>query len=79
MSKPKPEISRVVAPERGEDDALEASLRPKRLAEFVGQKQARENLAVFIAAARGRRANSASISARRQVRSLPGPATLLPS
>jgi Holliday junction DNA helicase RuvB len=54
MSKPKPEISRVVAPERGEDDALEASLRPKRLAEFVGQKQARENLAVFIAAARGR-------------------------
>src|SRR5271155_3196186 len=54
MSKPKPEISRVVAPERGEDDALEASLRPKRLAEFVGQKQARENLAIFVEAARGR-------------------------
>ncbi len=45
---------RMVAPERREDDALEASLRPKRLAEFVGQRQARENLAVFIAAARAR-------------------------
>jgi holliday junction DNA helicase RuvB len=46
--------TRMVAPERREDDALEASLRPKRLAEFVGQRQARENLAVFIAAARAR-------------------------
>jgi holliday junction DNA helicase RuvB len=45
---------RLVAPERGEEDSLEASLRPKRLAEFVGQKQARENLAVFIEAARAR-------------------------
>jgi holliday junction DNA helicase RuvB len=45
---------RVVAPERGEDDALEASLRPKRLTEFVGQKQACENLSVFIAAAKAR-------------------------
>ncbi len=45
---------RLVAPERGEDDALEASLRPKRLSEFVGQAQARENLAVFIQAAKAR-------------------------
>jgi Holliday junction DNA helicase RuvB len=45
---------RHVAPERGEDDALEASLRPKRLAEFVGQQQARDNLSVFIAAAKAR-------------------------
>ena len=45
---------RLVAPERGEDDTLDASLRPKRLAEFVGQKQARENLSVFIEAARAR-------------------------
>jgi Holliday junction DNA helicase RuvB len=44
----------MVAPERREDDALEASLRPKRLAEFVGQRQVRENLGVFIAAARAR-------------------------
>jgi Holliday junction DNA helicase RuvB len=45
---------RIVAPERGEDDTLEASLRPKRLADFVGQQQARENLSVFINAAKAR-------------------------
>src|SRR6201993_5155339 len=45
---------RLVAPERSEDDALEASLRPKRLADFVGQQQARENLRVFIKGARAR-------------------------
>jgi len=50
MAKP----DRLVAPERGEDDALEASLRPKRLADFVGQQQARENLSVFIEAAKAR-------------------------
>jgi len=43
-----------LAPERSEDDTLEASLRPKRLADFVGQAQARENLSVFIDAARAR-------------------------
>ena len=53
-SKPKSPTDRLVAPERGEDDTLEASLRPKRLAEFVGQKQARDNLAIFIEAARQR-------------------------
>src|SRR5579862_1518469 len=47
--------TRLVGGERREEDALEASLRPKRLAEFVGQKQARENLSVFIAAARARK------------------------
>ena len=46
--------ARMVAPERREDDALEAGLRPKRLAEFVGQRQVRENLAVFVEAARTR-------------------------
>src|SRR5258706_15022393 len=45
---------RLVAAERREDDLAEASLRPQRLAEFVGQEQARSNLAVFIAAARAR-------------------------
>jgi Holliday junction DNA helicase RuvB len=52
--KTKPEIDRLVAPARAEEDSLEASMRPKRLAEFVGQKQARENLAIFIEAARAR-------------------------
>src|SRR5437762_4671899 len=50
---PKP-VERLVAPERGEDDTLEASLRPKRLAEFVGQAQAKANLSVFIDAAKAR-------------------------
>ncbi len=44
----------LVTPERREEDAAEASLRPQRLIEFVGQEQARQNLAVFIAAARAR-------------------------
>ncbi len=46
---------RLVAPDRSADDALESSLRPKRLSEFVGQKQACENLSVFIAAAKKRK------------------------
>src|SRR5437868_1533749 len=46
--------SRFVTAERREEDVLEASLRPKRLSEFVGQKQARENLTVFIQAAKSR-------------------------
>jgi Holliday junction DNA helicase RuvB len=58
MAKPKPatsdSASRFVTAERRDEDALEASLRPKRLAEFVGQKQARENLSVFIEAAKAR-------------------------
>jgi Holliday junction DNA helicase RuvB len=45
---------RLVTPERTEDDSLEASLRPKRLADFVGQQQARENLSIFIQAAKDR-------------------------
>src|SRR6266700_1744737 len=58
VAKPKPdpakEGSRLIAPERREEDELEASLRPKRLAEFIGQQQARENLSVFIEAAKAR-------------------------
>jgi Holliday junction DNA helicase RuvB len=45
---------RLVAPERSADDTLESSLRPKTLNDFVGQQQARENLKVFIDAAKGR-------------------------
>ncbi len=36
------------------DDAPDTSLRPLNLSEFIGQRQARENLQVFIEAARGR-------------------------
>jgi len=46
--------SRVVAADFGQDDTLEMSLRPARLDDFIGQRQLRENLAVFIAAARAR-------------------------
>ena len=44
---------RLITPERlGEDS--DAALRPKALADFVGQRSARENLKVFIDAARAR-------------------------
>ena len=46
---------KLVSGERREEDAAEASLRPQRLSEFIGQEQARNNLGVFIAAARGRK------------------------
>ncbi|AKH42665.1 Holliday junction DNA helicase RuvB [Altererythrobacter atlanticus] len=42
-----------LSPERQPEDA-DAALRPKSLGEFVGQAAARENLRVFIEAARGR-------------------------
>ena len=43
-----------IAAEHGEQDAAEASLRPQTLDEFVGQRQLRDNLRVFIDAARSR-------------------------
>jgi len=45
---------RLVTPDHSDDDTLESSLRPKTLSEFVGQQQARENLSVFIEAAKAR-------------------------
>ncbi|HMF26929.1 MAG TPA: Holliday junction branch migration DNA helicase RuvB [Pseudolabrys sp.] len=45
---------RLMAAERGDDDT-DASLRPQRLTEFIGQEQARANLKVFIEAARARK------------------------
>jgi len=46
--------SRTVSAERREEDVAEVSLRPQTLEEFVGQQASRENLAVFVAAARAR-------------------------
>ncbi|MCS6923830.1 MAG: AAA family ATPase, partial [Fimbriimonadales bacterium] len=53
---PKHESSaRIVDPaRRAEEAASEATLRPQRLSEFIGQQQLKENLSVFIQAARGR-------------------------
>src|SRR4051794_7703562 len=48
------EDGREIAPVRRDEDAAEASLRPQILAEFIGQRASRENLAVFIEAARAR-------------------------
>ncbi len=44
----------LLSPERAEEDEAERSLRPQKLSEFIGQPQARANLAVFIKAARER-------------------------
>src|SRR5271169_4500486 len=41
----------LVSPERRDEDQAEASLRPQRLAEFIGQEKACSNLKVFIEAA----------------------------
>ncbi len=47
--------ARVVMAAPTTEDAVEASIRPQSLEDFVGQQQLRDNLGVFIAAARGRR------------------------
>jgi len=44
---------RLITPARRTED-VDAALRPKSLDEFIGQKAARENLRIFISAARGR-------------------------
>ncbi|HEU5481880.1 MAG TPA: Holliday junction branch migration DNA helicase RuvB [Sphingomicrobium sp.] len=45
--------ARITTPERTSEDA-DLALRPKSLDEFIGQKAARENLRVFVHAAKGR-------------------------
>ena len=46
---------RIVSPElEDEDRQFDLTLRPKKLAEFVGQPKLKENLAIAIEAARGR-------------------------
>jgi Holliday junction DNA helicase RuvB len=47
---------RVIAPEQIEDEkAFEANIRPRTLDEYVGQAQVKENMKVFIRAAKDRR------------------------
>ena len=48
------DTERTVSPVRALEDAAEASLRPQTLSDFVGQKASRENLSIFIEAARSR-------------------------
>ena len=47
--------SRLAAPEyTHEDSDLEATLRPKTFEEYIGQEKAKENLKVYIEAAKSR-------------------------
>lgn len=49
------DASRIIAPQTQPEDAgIELSLRPKTLAEFIGQPKVKENLGVFLQAAKGR-------------------------
>jgi Holliday junction DNA helicase RuvB len=48
--------ARVLAgPAKGEDAELDVSLRPKKLVDYVGQKNIKENLRVFVGAAKKRK------------------------
>jgi Holliday junction DNA helicase RuvB len=50
-----PGVERIqAAPAYGSDEELDRSLRPRRLADFVGQRAVKDQLAVFIEAARAR-------------------------
>jgi holliday junction DNA helicase RuvB len=51
------ETDRLISPvpASAQEEALERALRPKQLAEYVGQEKIRGQLEIFIQAARGRR------------------------
>ncbi|MCL2108622.1 MAG: Holliday junction branch migration DNA helicase RuvB [Oscillospiraceae bacterium] len=51
-------VERIVEPEFSPEDVdFEYSLRPKRLSEFIGQEKLKENLKIFISAAKARGEN----------------------
>ena len=46
---------RIITPEsQDQEQRFELSLRPKTLAEFIGQPRVKENLTIFLEAAKGR-------------------------
>src|SRR6201998_4744051 len=48
-------VSRIVSGAASDDDArLDASVRPKTLSEYIGQKRVKENIAIALEAARNR-------------------------
>jgi holliday junction DNA helicase RuvB len=51
------ETDRLISPARAsaQEEALERALRPKRLEEYVGQQKIREQLSIFVTAARSRK------------------------
>ena len=47
--------NRIISPDFNESDSdLEISLRPKTLNDYIGQEKAKENLKIYIEAAKGR-------------------------
>ena len=52
---PTSDEDRLVTSKRAEEDAAELALRPQTLDEFIGQKQLRENLKIYVAAAKSRK------------------------
>ena len=46
---------RLVTSKRAEEDTAELALRPQTLDDFIGQKQLRENLKIYVAAAKSRK------------------------
>ncbi len=49
------EADRIISPEAvSDDEALDRAIRPRRLADYVGQPAVREQMEIFIHAARGR-------------------------
>ena len=53
------ETDRLVAADRGDhrdhrDDAMDRAIRPRRLDEYIGQRAVREQMEIFLSAARGR-------------------------
>src|SRR5574343_1261092 len=49
-------VDRVIAPQSksAQEEALERALRPKRLADYTGQQKIRDQLEIFIQAAKNR-------------------------
>ncbi|MGH8458635.1 MAG: Holliday junction branch migration DNA helicase RuvB, partial [Nevskiales bacterium] len=49
------EESRLISPGKsGDDEIIDRAIRPRRLAEYIGQAPVREQMEIFISAARNR-------------------------
>ncbi len=48
------QIDRIIAPEQQEADPVDRALRPKSLHDYIGQNSVREQMEIFIKAAKGR-------------------------
>ena len=48
------DIDRIIAPEQQETDPIDRALRPKRLQDYIGQSSVREQMDIFIQAAKAR-------------------------